>query len=109
MNFSDYLLGEHIKNARIKKELTQEALAELLEITPTHVKHIESGHRKPSIEILFRTAKLLDMSVDNVIFADVDDKIIKSEINEINNLLTKCEKKELAVAKDIIFSLIKNR
>lgn len=109
MDFSDYLLGEHIKNARIKKELTQEDLAELLEITPTHVKHIESGHRKPSIEILFKTAKILDMSVDNVIFSDNDDRTIKSEINEINNLLTKCEKKELAVAKDVIFSLLRNR
>ncbi len=109
MDFSDYLLGEHIKNARIKKELTQEALAELLDITPTHVKHIESGHRKPSIDILFRTAKLLDMSVDNVIFAGNEDRLIKSEINEINNLLTKCEKREIAIAKDMIFSLIKNR
>lgn len=109
MDFSDYLLGEHIKNARIKKELTQEELAEILEITPTHVKHIESGHRKPSIEILFKTAKILDMSVDNVIFSDNDDRTIKSEINEINNLLTKCEKKELAVVKDVIFSLLRNR
>jgi len=109
MEFSDYLPGEHIKNARIKKELAQEALAELLDITPTHVKHIESGHGKPSIDILFRTAKLLDMSVDNVIFADNEDRLIKSEINEINNLLTKCEKRELSIAKDTIFSLIKNR
>ena len=109
MDFSDYLLGEHIKNARIKKELTQESLAELLDITPTHVKHIESGHRKPSIEILFRIAKILDMSVDNVIFSDSDDNLTKEKINEINNLLIKCNKKELAVAKDLIFSLIKNR
>ncbi len=109
MNFSDYFLGEHIKISRIKKELTQEALAELLEITPTHVKHIESGHRKPSIEILFRAAKILDMSIDSVIFSDTNDNMRKAEINEINNLLTKCEKKELSVVKDIVFSLIKNR
>lgn len=109
MDFSDYLLGEHIKNARIKKELTQEALAELLDITPTHVKHIESGHRKPSIDILFKTAKILDMSVDNVIFRDNENNLIKTEINEINYLLTKCEKREITVVKDMLFSLIKNR
>lgn len=109
MDFSDFLLGEHIKSARIKKELTQEELAELLDITPTHVKHIESGHRKPSIEILFKAAKILDMSVDNVIFSDTDDELKKSNINEINNLLLKCETKEIAITKDIIFSLLKHR
>ena len=109
MDFSDFLLGEHIKSARIKKALTQEELAELLDITPTHVKHIESGHRKPSIEILFKAAKILDMSVDNVIFSDNNDMSIKSEIKEISNLLLKCKKRELAVTKDMIYSLIKNQ
>ncbi|MBQ6118915.1 MAG: helix-turn-helix transcriptional regulator, partial [Clostridia bacterium] len=61
-------LGNAIKEARLKKGMSQEALAEALDISPTHVKHMESGHRRPSVEKLFQIAKLLDMSVDSVIF-----------------------------------------
>ena len=46
-------LGEAIRAARIRRGLTQEALAELLDITPIHLKNIESSRRKPSVPLLF--------------------------------------------------------
>ena len=61
-------LREAIRNERKNKRITQEELAEMLEVSPTHVKHIESGHRKPSIEILFELAKILNISLDEVVF-----------------------------------------
>ena len=41
------LLREAIRNERKDKRITQEELAEMLEVSPTHITHIESGHRKP--------------------------------------------------------------
>lgn len=61
-------LREAIRNERKNKRITQEELAEMLKVSPTHVKHIESGHRKPSIEILFELAKILNISLDEVVF-----------------------------------------
>lgn len=61
-------LREAIRNERKNKRITQEKLAEMLEVSPTHVKHIESGHRKPSVEILFALAKILNISLDGVVF-----------------------------------------
>lgn len=61
-------LREAIRNERKNKRITQEELAEKLDISPTHVKHIESGHRKPSIEILFELTKILNISLDGVVF-----------------------------------------
>ena len=49
------LLGNTIRQARLNCKMTQEELAEAVQITPTHLKHIESEHRKPSIEVLFST------------------------------------------------------
>ena len=63
------LLREAIRNERKDKRITQEELAEMLEVSPTHIKHIESGHRKPSIEILFEIAKILNISLDSVVFS----------------------------------------
>ena len=59
------LLREDIRKGRKNKKITQEKL----EVSPTHVKHIESGHRKPSIEILFEIAKILNISLDSVVFS----------------------------------------
>lgn len=63
------LLRETIRNERKDKRITQEELAEMLEVSPTHIKHIESDHRKPSIEILFEIAKILNISLDSVVFS----------------------------------------
>lgn len=62
-------LREAIRNERKNKRITQEELAEMLEVSPTHIKHIESGHRKPSIEILFEISKILNISLDSVVFS----------------------------------------
>ncbi len=63
-------LGEAIRTARMRKGLTQEALSELLDITPIHLKNIESSRRKPSVPLLFALMELLDFSVDALVFPE---------------------------------------
>ena len=100
-------LGAAIRAARLKKGYTQEQLAELVEVTPTHEKHIESGHRLPSVEVLFSIAQALDMSLDNVIFPEQGTK--GKRVKEISILLNQCEEKELSVLLDVARSLLRNR
>lgn len=99
-------LGNAIRSARIKKNLSQETLAELVGITPTHLKHIESEHRKPSIEVLIELAQILQMSVDNIIFPQKSE--IELRINEIENKLTNCTLNELHIILDLMSSLKEN-
>lgn len=61
-------LQRAIRQERKSKRITYEELAEMLDISPTHIKHIESGHRKPSIEILFEIARVLNLYLDGVVF-----------------------------------------
>lgn len=63
-------LGNAIRAARMARGISQEKMAELLDITTSHLKHIESEHRKPSIEVLFRLATLLDLSLDRLLFPE---------------------------------------
>ena len=55
----DGLLGDTIRQARMDNKMTQEQLAEAINISPTHMKHIESEHRKPSVDVLFSLADVL--------------------------------------------------
>ena len=66
-------LGLAIQSSRKARGMTQEELAELVDITVSHLKHIESGHRKPSIEVLFSIARCLDLSLDSLIFQNIPE------------------------------------
>ena len=88
-------LGSAIKIARQKKDLSQEALAEILDITPTHLKHIESGHRNPSIQLLFKIARVLQMSLDDVIFPE--RKLPSLKFQKAQLLLRDCDEHQLDV------------
>ncbi len=68
MSAEKWELGEAIRAARMRRGLTQEALAELLDITPIHLKNLESARRKPSVPLLFMMMELLDFSVDALVF-----------------------------------------
>lgn len=101
------ILGNTIRTARIKKGLSQEQLAELVGITPTHLKHIESEHRKPSIEVLFRLSKILNLSLDSLIFSDISSH--SASLRRLNNLLSECSDNELLILYDITQSLLSHR
>lgn len=100
-------LGNAIRAARIEHSLSQERLAEMVEITPTHLKHIESGHRNPSVEVLIKLVQILHVSLDNIIFHSESERIIKQK--EISNGLTQCSLAELQIISDLLHSLLKNR
>lgn len=94
--FDSRRLGAALREARMEKNYTQEYLAELLNITPTHMKHIESGHRKPSIEVYFKMVEVLGFSTDNFLLAEAP---IQTEAarRELTLLLTQCGPDQLMV------------
>ncbi|SHN70478.1 helix-turn-helix transcriptional regulator [Desulfitobacterium chlororespirans] len=63
-------LGRAIKNARLENNLTQEELAERVDIATVHVKQLEAGSRKPSVDVLYKLARFLNFSVDAVFFPE---------------------------------------
>lgn len=100
-------LGDAVRTARINKDMSQEQLAELVGITPTHLKHIESEHRKPSIEVLFRLTKILNLSLDALIFSDISS--YDAHLQQLKHLLPKCSENELLILYDIAQSLLSHR
>ena len=95
MSMETRALGDAIRAARMKKGLTQDALSELLDITPTHLKNIEGSRRKPSVPLLFQMMELLDLSVDALVFQSREesrclrmDGLSEREAEALERLLT---------------------
>ena len=61
------LLADAIRQARIEKKIPQEKLADMLDVSTTHIRHMESGHRKPSVEKLISLCQILDLSFDRIV------------------------------------------
>lgn len=56
-----------IRKYRIMRNITQEELAELLNITPRQVQRIESGQSRPSLKTLKLIIKILEISDEDVV------------------------------------------
>lgn len=64
MHFDRMAYGERIKRLRTSKELTQEQLAEKINVSRTYIAKIENGLQTGPIEIAIELAEFFDVSLD---------------------------------------------
>lgn len=100
-------LADAIKHARLQMGLSQEQMAEIADVSPTHIKHLESGHRKPSVDLLFTLAQTNHFSLDEILRPATSQT--NQLRNEINCLLNDCTEKEQKILLDLLISMVKNR
>ncbi|WP_438712363.1 helix-turn-helix domain-containing protein [Aquimarina muelleri] len=75
--------GKNLKQLRTEKEYSQEAFAKLIEIHVTNLSKYERDISLPSIEVAQRMAKVLGISIDQLVYGD---NKANTEISD-NNLL----------------------
>lgn len=94
-------IGKRIKIARIKKNFTQEAVADKIGITPQHVSNIETGNSSVSLPTLIAIANMLSVSVDELLCDTVliSKAIFEKEASEIFN---DCNEYEVRVLVDVL-------
>lgn len=75
-------IGKKIRVLRRRKRMTQAELAEKCEISLSFLGHIERGTRKLSVDTLYKIAKTLHCSVDDLLGIDAasDSSAISDEI-----------------------------
>ena len=94
-------IGKRIKIARIKADLTQEALAEKASLSATHMSNIETGNSKLSLPMIVSLANALYVSVDELLCDCVThSKEVFS--HEIQMLLEDCDDYEIRMLADLL-------
>ncbi len=58
------VIGQKIKERRQSLNITQEAIANRLDVNPSHISNIECGRANPSLTALVKIANILECSVD---------------------------------------------
>ena len=59
-------LGKNLKKIRLENNMTQEALAEKVNIHPTYVGKLEAGKNNVSIKLLFKISRALNVRLPEV-------------------------------------------
>lgn len=85
-------LGERIRELRLYEKMTQECLAECVNVTSKHISNIENGASKVSMETLINIANSLNTTMDFLLQDSLDSE--KSYEKEISNLLKGCSKEK---------------
>ncbi|MGN0165887.1 MAG: helix-turn-helix domain-containing protein [Lachnospiraceae bacterium] len=79
-------IGQRITNRRKELGMTQEALAERVDLTTQFVSYAESGKRAMRPENLMKLSKALDVSVDYILTGETIDKdmlILSNKLKEL--------------------------
>lgn len=97
-------IGKRIKIARIKADLTQERLAERVNVSPSHMSNIETGTTRVSLTALVAIANALSVTLDDLLC----DSLIQSRVQfekDIADILEDCSEYEIRMIADMAQAL----
>lgn len=66
-NRRNVLLGEELRQARLKAGISQEELSFEARIDRTYVSQLENGHKSPTVDVLFRICPVLGMAASELL------------------------------------------
>ena len=94
------ILGEIIKNARAKADMTVEILANKVGVTERFIYRIENEGKKPSYEILYKLIRELAIVPDQIFFPE--KQVQESEMESLVRMLYSCDERSIQVIKATI-------
>lgn len=102
------IFGQAIKKARKKLRLTQEACAEMLNLSLSYYKDLERGRSVPALGSYYNICRIMNLSADECIFfesAPKDDEAYQALLH----LLSRCNEYSLSVLTATALALIENQ
>ena len=92
MNIDYEKIGQRIRGWRIRKKMTQEQMATLIEREPAYISRIENGRQKPSLDTLLRICCALELDISDLLL-----NMSNVKKNQIELLLDGCNDCEAIV------------
>lgn len=101
------LLGKRIKEARIRKDLTQEKFAEIISVSTIYISHLENGSKSPSLETLIKISNTLEVSIDYLLANNLhtSTEYLKGDLA---TLLNDCSAKDIGLILTVVEAIVKH-
>lgn len=88
-------IGEHLRNARVKKGMTQAEVAQAMDVAQSQYGKVETGKVIPSLKTLIKATEVLGTNLNRVVYGsdnasgvdiDIKDKELIERVNIISEL-----------------------
>ena len=96
-----YKIGQQIRKIRKAHGFSQEELAERVNISTTHMSHIETGNTKLSLPVLVDIAAVLQVRTDDLLYSDPAASTGLA-MDEIAAVLQHCTVQESKVIAEVV-------
>ena len=97
-------IGKRIKIERIKADLTQEKLAEMSGVLPTHMSNVETGTTRVSLTTMVAIANALGVTLDDLMCESITHARVQFE-QDIADILSDCDTYEIRMIADMAQAL----
>lgn len=95
-----YKIGQRIRKYRKAKGLSQEDLAEKVNISVTHISHIETGNTKLSLAVFVDLANALEVQADDFLFDTPTER--RNSLNTLSDVLDTCSPQQIRIITDVV-------
>ena len=95
-----HAIGQRVRRYRKLRGYSQEQLAEKIDISTTHMSHIETGSTKLSLPVLVNLAKVLEVRTDDLLGCGTDST--QKAYAEIAAVLERCTLQESRIIADLV-------
>ena len=101
------IFGSNLKKLRLQKKLTQEQLAELLDLQVQSISFIENGRTFISSDVYANICNFFDVSLEFMFKPEFQEQTIQTKIlkKEIIQMMSDCNEETLTKYRNILFCL----
>ena len=99
-------IGEQVRLAREKAKVTQEQLAEKIDVSPQYVSDLERGVVGPSVSTIKRICTSLNVSSDQLLFGNANQEHLASISNMMHGLSSAQQVKLIEGIKLIVAAIL---
>ena len=100
-------LGNIIKSARQRADITMENLAEKVGITERYLYRIENEDKKPSYDVLYKLIRELSISPDSIFYPEKPFE--ESEAENLVRMLHGCDERSIKIIKATVKAALESQ
>ena len=104
-------LGPRLKDARVKKGMTIQRLADEVGVMGNYISQMESGDKMPSMDTFIRLANALDVTADDLLcdYLNAEKQIVNKKVNVDISSLDKSQQRFIEQLVALIIQFLKSR
>ena len=102
----EYFFGTELKEYRIKNNMTQQQVAQMIGSDPKYVSQIELGKNKCTLKMLIKFCKAYNVTPNDILYKYINKLNTKSELEDFTTQFFKLSKADRKIVNTLINALL---